>query len=62
MPLIYLCIIYFNFEHRALNYYRKVEVQKMFQNKPNTTTIVVTKNPKPNNVPINVIAIVMTHS
>jgi hypothetical protein len=62
MPLRYLCIIYFNFEHRAPNYYRKVEVQKMFRNKPNTTTIVVTKSLKPDNVPINVIAIVITHS
>jgi len=34
----------------------------MFQIKPTTTTTIVAKNLKPNNVPINVIVVVMTHN
>jgi hypothetical protein len=34
----------------------------MLWTKLTTTTIIVTKNLKPNNVPINVILVVMTHS
>jgi hypothetical protein len=59
VPLIYPCISYFNSEDYAPNCFRKVKVQNIFQIKP--TTIVV-KNPKPNNVPVNVVVIVTTHS
>jgi hypothetical protein len=34
----------------------------MFWTKPTITTTVVAKNPKPDNVPINVVATIMTHS
>jgi hypothetical protein len=34
----------------------------MFQTKPTNTTIVVTKNSEPDNVPINVIIVVATRS
>ncbi len=34
----------------------------MFQTKPNITTIITTKNPKPNNVPVNVVITITTHS
>jgi hypothetical protein len=62
VPLRYPCIIYFSYEHCALDYPRKIKIQNMFQTKPTITTTLVTKNPKHDNVPINVIANVMTCS
>ncbi len=52
---------YSSFEHHAPNYAKKVEVYNMFRNRPTITTIIIPKNLKPNNVPINVV-IVTTHS
>jgi hypothetical protein len=43
MPLRYPCIIYFSFEHCALNCPKKTEVQNMFQTKPTIIAIVITK-------------------
>ncbi len=62
VPLRYPCIICSNSEHCALDCPRKVEVQNMFQTKPTTTTNVVAKNPKPNNVLVIVVDVVMTCS
>ncbi len=63
IPLRYPCIIYFNFEYRALDCFINTKVQKMFQTKPTTIAIIV---PKPytydDNVPVNVVAIVTTHN
>jgi hypothetical protein len=54
-------MIYYNFEHRAPNCLRKIEVQNMFRAKPTIITIVVAKPSKLDNVPVNVV-VVMTHS
>ncbi len=61
VPLRYPYIIYSSFEHRALNCAKKVEVYNMFRTRPTATTIIIPKNLKPNNVPVNVV-IVTTHS
>jgi hypothetical protein len=60
VPLRYPYIIYFNFEHCVPNCLRKV--QNMFQIKPNTTTTITSKNPKPDNVLVNVVAAITTCS
>ncbi len=62
VPLRYPCTICYNFKHRAFDYPKKAKVQNMLWTKQTTTTIVVTKNPKPNNVLVNVIVIVTTCS
>ncbi len=62
MPLRYPCVIYFSSKHYAFDCLRKAEVQNMFRTKPTTTTTIVTKNPKPDHVPINVVVVVMIHS
>jgi len=62
VPLRYPYIIYFSFEHCALDSLRKTKVQNMFRTKPTTIAIVVTKNPQLNNVPVNVVVVIMTHS
>jgi hypothetical protein len=62
VPLRHPYLIYSNFEHHAPNCLRKTKVQNMFRTKPTTIAIVVTKNLKSNNVPINVVDVVMTHS
>ncbi len=62
MPLKYPYIICSSFEHYALDGPRKEEVQNMFWTKLTTTAIVVAKNPKFDNVPINVVIVVTTHS
>jgi hypothetical protein len=62
LPLKYPYIIYSSSKHCAPNCPKHIEVQNMFQIKPTITTTIVAKNPKPNNVPINVIVVVMTHN
>jgi hypothetical protein len=62
MPLRYPCIIYSSSKHHAPNCPRKTKVQNMFWTKPITTATIVTKNPKPDNVPVNVIVVITTHS
>jgi len=62
VPLKYPCIICFSFKHRAFDYPRKIEVQKMFWTKPNIIPTIVAKPSKPNNVIVNVIVVVMTCS
>jgi hypothetical protein len=62
VPLRHPYFIYFSFEHHAPNYLRKTKVQNMFRTKPTTTATAVTKNLKPNNVPINVVDVLMTHN
>jgi len=62
VPVRYLYIISFSFEHHALDCLRKVEVQTMFLTKPTTTTTIIAKNLKPNNVLINVVIVMMTCS
>jgi hypothetical protein len=62
MPLRYPCIICPSFEHCVPYCLRKIEVQNMFQTKPNTIITIVAENPKPNNVPINVVAAITTHN
>ncbi len=61
MPLKYPYIICSSFEHYALDGLRNEEVQNMFWTKPTTIAIVVAKNPKFDNVPINVVIVVTTH-
>ncbi len=56
----YPCIIYFNFEHHAPNCPRKTKVQNMFRTKSNTTTTVVPKACKLDNVLVNVVVTVTT--
>jgi hypothetical protein len=62
VPLRYPCIIYSSSKHRVPNYPRKIEVQNIFQTKPNITTTLVTKSPKLDNVPVNVVVVVTTRS
>jgi hypothetical protein len=62
VPSKYPCIICFSSKHHAFNCSRKAKVQNMFQIKPNITPTITKKNPIPNNVPINVVAIVTTCS
>jgi hypothetical protein len=62
VPLRYPCIICSSSTHRAFNCLRKVEVQNMFQTKPNITPTIGATNFKPNNVPVNVVAIVTTRN
>jgi len=62
VPLRYPYVIYSSFEHHAPNCLIKTKVQNMFRTKPTTIATVVIENPKPNNVPINVVDVVMTHS
>jgi hypothetical protein len=62
VPLQYPCIIYFNVEHRAPNFPRKTKVQNMCHTKTNSIAIVVPKLPKPDNILVNVIAIVTTRN
>jgi hypothetical protein len=50
MPLRYPCIICYSSKHRALDCPRNTKVYNMFWTKPTTTTIAITRNPKPNNV------------
>jgi hypothetical protein len=50
MPLRYPCIIYSSSKHHAPDYPRNTKVYNMFRTKPTTTTIVVTRNLKFNNV------------
>jgi hypothetical protein len=59
VPLRYPYIIYSSFEHRAPDCSKKTKVQNMFQTKPIIIATIVTKNPKPDNVPINVIVTIM---
>jgi hypothetical protein len=60
VPLKYLGIIYYSFEHCAPDCLKKTEVQNMFQNKPTTTTTIMAKSSKSDNVPINVVIVVTT--
>ncbi len=62
MPLRYPCIICSSSKHCDIKHPRKIEVQTMFQTKPNIIAIIVAKNLKPNNVVVNVVAIITTHS
>ncbi len=62
VPLRYPCIMYFSFEHRALDCARKIEIHNMFQTKPTITTTIITKIPKHDNVRINVVDDVTTRS
>jgi len=62
VPSKYPCIICSSSKHHVLNCSRKAKVQNMFQIKPNITPTITKKNLKPNNVPINVVAIVTTCS
>jgi hypothetical protein len=62
VPLRYPCIIYFSFEHCALDCPRKIEVQNMFRTKPTITITIITKNPRHDNVLINVVVDVTTCS
>ncbi len=55
VPLKYPCIIYFSSKHRAPNYPKKIEVQNMLRTKLTITATIVTKNPKHDNVPVNVV-------
>jgi hypothetical protein len=59
VPLRYPCIIYFSFKHHVLDCPRKIKVQNMFWIKSNTIIIVAAKNPKPDNVQVNVVTVVM---
>lgn len=60
VPLKYPCIIYSSYEHHAPNFLKKTKVQNMFCIKSNTTTTIVPKSFKLDNVPINVIVVVTT--
>jgi uncharacterized Fe-S cluster protein YjdI len=60
VPLIYPSIICFSSKHCVHGCPRKAKVQNMLWTKPNTTTIVSTKNPKLDNVPINVVVVITT--
>ncbi len=58
----YPCIIYSSSKNCALDYPKKLEFQNMFQTKPTITTTIVVKSYKLDNVLVNVIVIIMTHS
>jgi hypothetical protein len=60
VPLKYSCIICSSFEPHAPNCLRKTNDQNMFQTKPTTTTTIVSKPFKFDNVPINVVVVIMT--
>jgi hypothetical protein len=62
VPLKYPCIICYSSEHCALDYPRKGEVLNMFWTKLIINATIVSKNPKPDNVLVNVIVVAMTHS
>ncbi len=62
VPLRYPCIIFSSSKHRAFDCPKKEKIQNMFQIKPTTTTIVIVKNLKLNNVPFNVVNVVTTCS
>jgi hypothetical protein len=62
VPLKYLCIIYSSFKHRAHDCLKKTKVQNMFWTKPTTTAVIVTSFLKLDNVPINVVVAITTHS
>ncbi len=55
----YPCIICSSFEHCAPEYPRKTKVQNTFQTKPTTTVVIVEKSSKSDNVPINVVIVVI---
>jgi len=62
VPLRYPCIMYFSFEHHALDCARKIKIHNMFQTKPTIASTIITKIPKHDNVRINVVADVTTCS
>ncbi len=62
VPLKYPCIIYFSSKHHALDCPRKIEVQNMFWIKLTIIATIVTKNPKHDNVLVNVVDDVTTCS
>jgi hypothetical protein len=59
----YPCIICSSIEHRSKEYPRKIEVQNMFRTKFVSSNAMTTPKPlKTNNVLINVIVVVTSHS
>jgi hypothetical protein len=62
VPLTYPCIIYFSFEHHAFDCSKKTKIQKIFQINPTTTTTIVTKPFKPNNILINIVVTITKRS
>jgi hypothetical protein len=60
VPLKYPYIIYSSFEHHAPDCPKKTKVHYMFQTKSIIIATTVTKKPKPDNVPVNVIVTIMT--
>jgi hypothetical protein len=63
IPICYPCIIYYSVEYKSRKCPKKIEVQNMFRTKHVSFNVTTTpKQPKTNDVPINVVAIVTTHS
>jgi hypothetical protein len=60
IPLKYSCIICSSSKHHAPNCLRKTNGQNIFRTKPTTTTTIVSKPFKFDNVPINVVVVIMT--
>jgi len=62
VQLRYPCIICSSSKHCAPYYLRITKVHNLFRIKPTSTTTVMAKSSKPDNVPINVIIVVTTRS
>jgi hypothetical protein len=59
----YPCIICSSIEHRSRKCPKKIEVHNMFRVKPvSSNATMAPKSSKTDNVPVNVVAIVTTHS